>query len=94
MSAGDSGTTYLAAEARLRDGELLLLDGGIGSEVLRAHIASDVNLWAVGPLLNAPELLLLDEPTAHLDLRHRIQVLSTREGLLHRLRRHSAVSGL
>jgi S-methylmethionine-dependent homocysteine/selenocysteine methylase len=47
----------MVAEGRLRDGDVLLLDGGTGSEVLRRHIPSDVNLWAVGPLLNAPEML-------------------------------------
>ncbi len=57
MSPEAHNSNYMAAEARLRNGEVLLLDGGTGSEVLRQKIDSEVNLWAVGPLLNAPELL-------------------------------------
>jgi len=57
MTGAPGTSPYSTAEARLRNGEVLLLDGGTGSEVLRRKIDSDVNLWAVGPLLNAPELL-------------------------------------
>jgi len=57
MSPEARNSNYMAAETRLRNGEVLLLDGGTGSEVLRRKIDSEVNLWAVGPLLNAPELL-------------------------------------
>ncbi len=54
---GAPSSAYMVAEERLRKGDLLLLDGGTGSEILRRQVPSDVNLWAVGPLLNAPELL-------------------------------------
>lgn len=57
MTAEVRESNYRAAEARLRKGEVLLLDGGTGSEVLRRNIHAEVDLWAVGPLLNAPELL-------------------------------------
>ena len=57
MSPEPRNSNYMAAEARLRNGEVLLLDGGTGSEVLRQKIDAEINLWAVGPLLNARELL-------------------------------------
>jgi S-methylmethionine-dependent homocysteine/selenocysteine methylase len=49
--------SYRNLQERLDAGQTVLLDGGTGSEVLRRRAQLPVALWAVGPLLNAPEML-------------------------------------
>ncbi|MGD8374925.1 MAG: homocysteine S-methyltransferase family protein [Acidobacteriota bacterium] len=49
--------SYRDLEQRLQRGDVILLDGGTGSEVLRLRLPSTVGLWAVSPLLNAPDVL-------------------------------------
>ena len=48
---------YVALQSRLEAHELILLDGGTGTEVLSRWQPQSVALWGVGPLLNAPEVL-------------------------------------
>ena len=49
--------SYRKLAERIGRGETILLDGGTGTEILRLKLPSPVPLWAVGPLLNAPEML-------------------------------------
>ena len=48
---------YADLDDRLSSGGLVLLDGGTGTEVVRRRSPSAEDLWGVGPLLNAPEML-------------------------------------
>ncbi|HVZ51899.1 MAG TPA: heme ABC transporter ATP-binding protein [Pseudolabrys sp.] len=47
-----------------------------GGEQLRAHFARVLVQLACGEVLHGPGLLLLDEPTASLDLRHQLDLLA------------------
>jgi S-methylmethionine-dependent homocysteine/selenocysteine methylase len=48
---------YAAIDRRLAAGGWILLDGGTGTEILRRGLPAAVSLWAVSPLLNAPDAL-------------------------------------
>ena len=49
--------SYRAFHDRLQQGEVILLDGGTGTEAVRRQVPSSVHPWAVSPVLNAPEML-------------------------------------
>lgn len=84
MGAGDSGhaKAQLLADAALhevglndfRDRKLPTLSGG---EQQRAHLARILVQLACGEAAHGPGLLLLDEPTSSLDLRHQIDLVET-----------------
>ena len=57
---------------RFRDRQLLTLFGG---EQQRAHFARVLVQLACGEAMHGPGLLLLDEPTSSLDLRHQIDLM-------------------
>jgi iron complex transport system ATP-binding protein len=57
-----------------RDRVMMTLSGG---EQQRAHFARVLVQLACGEAAHGPGLLLLDEPTASLDLRHQLDVLET-----------------
>jgi iron complex transport system ATP-binding protein len=48
-----------------------------GGEQQRAHFARVLVQLACGEALNGPGLLMLDEPTSSLDLRHQIDLIET-----------------
>jgi len=48
---------YTPIDRKLASGDYVLLDGGLGTEILRRGGADEVGLWAVAPLLNAPDSL-------------------------------------
>jgi S-methylmethionine-dependent homocysteine/selenocysteine methylase len=48
---------YAPIDRKLAAGGRVLLDGGLGTEILRQGACAEVGLWAVAPLLNAPESL-------------------------------------
>jgi iron complex transport system ATP-binding protein len=60
--------------AGFRRRQLPTLSGG---EQQRAHFARVLVQLACGEALNGPGLLLLDEPTSSLDLRHQIELVET-----------------
>ena len=84
MGAGDSGRA--AAQrlvdaalgevglAHFSDRQLPTLSGG---EQQRAHLARILVQLACGEALHGPGLLLLDEPTSSLDMRHQIDLVET-----------------
>ena len=84
MGAGDAGR---AAAQRLVDtalGEVGLADFShrqlptlSGGEQQRAHFARVLVQLACGEALHGPGLLLLDEPTSSLDMRHQIDLVET-----------------
>ena len=85
MGAGDAGRAAAqrlvdAALARSRSGrisahrQLPTLSGG---EQQRAHFARVLVQLACGEAQHGPGLLLLDEPTSSLDLRHQIDLVET-----------------
>jgi len=84
MGAGDSGR---AAAQRFVDAALheVGLDGFrrrqlptlSGGEQQRAHFARVLVQLACGEALHGPGLLLLDEPTSSLDMRHQIDLVET-----------------
>ena len=84
MGAGDTGR---AAAQRLVDaalGEVGLADFShrqlptlSGGEQQRAHLARVLVQFACGEALHGPGLLLLDEPTSSLDMRHQIDLVET-----------------
>jgi iron complex transport system ATP-binding protein len=59
---------------RFRDRQLPTLSGG---EQQRAHFARVLVQLGCGEALHGPGLLLLDEPTSSLDLRHQIDLVET-----------------
>ncbi|MGQ0682228.1 heme ABC transporter ATP-binding protein [Bradyrhizobium sp.] len=59
---------------RFRDRQLPTLSGG---EQQRAHFARVLVQLACGEAMNGPGLLLLDEPTSSLDLRHQIDLVES-----------------
>ena len=59
---------------RFRDRQLPTLSGG---EQQRAHLARILVQLAFGEALHGPGLLLLDEPTSSLDMRHQIDLVET-----------------
>ena len=59
---------------RFRDRQLPTLSGG---EQQRAHFARVLVQLACGEALHGPGLLLLDEPTSSLDLRHQIDLVES-----------------
>ena len=59
---------------RFRDRQLPTLSGG---EQQRAHFARVLTQLACGEALHGPGLLLLDEPTSSLDLRHQIDLVES-----------------
>ena len=59
---------------RFRDRQLPTLSGG---EQQRAHFARVLVQLACGEALQGPGLLLLDEPTSSLDLRHQIDLVES-----------------
>jgi iron complex transport system ATP-binding protein len=76
-SARDAGRLVDAALddvglAHFRDRQLPTLSGG---EQLRAHFARVLVQLACGEAEHGPGLLLLDEPTSSLDLRHQIDLV-------------------
>ena len=84
MGAGDSprAASHRLADAALhevgldgfRHRQLPTLSGG---EQQRAHFARVLVQLACGEALHGPGLLLLDEPTSSLDLRHQIDLVET-----------------
>ena len=84
MGAGDSGhaKAQLLSDAALhevglndfRHRKLPTLSGG---EQQRAHFARVLVQLACGEAVHGPGLLLLDEPTSSLDLRHQIDLVET-----------------
>jgi len=48
---------YTPIDRKLSAGQSVLLDGGLGTEILRCGGVGEVGLWAVAPLLNAPDSL-------------------------------------
>ncbi|MBR1124055.1 heme ABC transporter ATP-binding protein [Bradyrhizobium lablabi] len=84
MGAGERSRTaaQLLVEAALhevglgafRDRQLPTLSGG---EQQRAHFARVLVQLACGEAMHGPGLLLLDEPTSSLDLRHQIDLVET-----------------
>src|SRR5262245_24319854 len=48
---------YATIDRKLADGGWVLLDGGTGTEILRRGLPETVALWALSPLLHAPEAL-------------------------------------
>jgi iron complex transport system ATP-binding protein len=59
---------------RFRDRQLPTLSGG---EQQRAHFARVLVQLACGEAMHGPGLLLLDEPTSSLDLRHQIDLVES-----------------
>lgn len=83
MGAGDLRRHEIAAlvDAALVEADLSELAGRpitmlSGGEQQRAHFARVLVQLAVGERANGPGLLLLDEPTASLDLRHQLDLLA------------------
>ncbi|MGY4254451.1 iron complex transport system ATP-binding protein [Bradyrhizobium sp. USDA 4516] len=80
MGAGESPRAVVEAAldevglARFRFRQLPTLSGG---EQQRAHFARVLVQLACGEALHGPGLLLLDEPTSSLDLRHQIDLVET-----------------
>ncbi|WP_027581087.1 heme ABC transporter ATP-binding protein [Bradyrhizobium sp. Ai1a-2] len=84
MGAGDSSRATVATlvestldEVGLRDFRHRQLPTLSGGEQQRAHLARVLVQLACGEALNGPGLLLLDEPTSSLDLRHQIDLVET-----------------
>jgi iron complex transport system ATP-binding protein len=82
MGAGDRRGARIAAlvEAALAEVDLTGFAGRVvttlsGGEQQRAHFARILVQLACGETAHGPGVLLLDEPTASLDLRHQIDVL-------------------
>jgi iron complex transport system ATP-binding protein len=82
MGAADRGGQAVdaLAEAALADVDLAAFGGRIittlsGGEQQRAHFARVLVQLACGEEAHGPGLLLLDEPTASLDLRHQLDML-------------------
>ena len=72
----DAALQEVGLEA-FRDRQLPTLSGG---EQQRAHFARVLVQLACGEALHGPGLLLLDEPTSSLDLRHQIDLVETAKG--------------
>ena len=84
MGAGDSSRArgQLLADAALNEVELddfrhRKLPTLSGGEQQRAHLARVLVQLACGEAVHGPGLLLLDEPTSSLDLRHQIDLVET-----------------
>lgn len=84
MGAGDRALSSVAheIEAALRAVDLLphrhrIMTTLSGGEQQRAHFARILVQLACGEAEQGPGLLLLDEPTASLDLRHQLDLLQT-----------------
>jgi iron complex transport system ATP-binding protein len=83
MGAGDRGgrTRDAMVEAALADVDLADYGGRIittlsGGEQQRAHFARILVQLSCGEDLHGPGVLLLDEPTASLDLRHQLALIA------------------
>jgi iron complex transport system ATP-binding protein len=84
MGAGDAGRASArrlvdaalteVGLAHFSDRQLPTLSGG---EQQRAHLARILVQLACGEALHGPGLLLLDEPTSSLDMRHQIDLVET-----------------
>ena len=84
MGAGDAprATALRLVEAALREVGLESFRGRqlptlSGGEQQRAHFARVLVQLACGEALHGPGLLLLDEPTSSLDLRHQVDLVET-----------------
>jgi iron complex transport system ATP-binding protein len=80
MGAGDRGGTDALVASALAEVDLTALGDRIittlsGGEQQRAHFARVLVQLACGEAIHGPGLLMLDEPTASLDLRHQLDLL-------------------
>ena len=90
-TAAGRASKSLVADA-LREVDLAALGERIittlsGGEQQRAHFARVLVQLACGEAVHGPGVLMLDEPTASLDLRHQLDLLD-RDAALRRARRH------
>jgi iron complex transport system ATP-binding protein len=70
-------TDAALAEVELTDFRDRILTTMSGGEQQRAHLARVLVQLACGEAAHGPGILLLDEPTASLDLKHQLDVLAT-----------------
>jgi iron complex transport system ATP-binding protein len=84
MGAGDRGGAWVdtlvataLAQVDLTDFADRVITTLSGGEQQRAHLARVLVQLACGEAAHGPGMLLLDEPTASLDLRHQIAVIET-----------------
>jgi iron complex transport system ATP-binding protein len=80
MGAGDRGGTDALVASALAEVDLTAFGDRIittlsGGEQQRAHFARVLVQLACGEAIHGPGLLMLDEPTASLDLRHQLDLL-------------------